>query len=78
MKTRAEKIFADDVKHVQRKWGHGWNRLGSSLQQALVRAEVMTTIAGVDTDGAAPGAAESYRKHIDELVTLAMRWEPEY
>ena len=68
----AQRRVANAVAYVSRQWGHGWGRLGESMQEALVRAEILAEIArlGIAADPVA------YRSLVDELATFAMQWTP--
>ena len=68
-----ERRMREIVKYVSRQWGHGWPRLGETMQQALIRAEALAEIARQDRrcDDAA------FHQFADDLATAAMRWEPQ-
>jgi hypothetical protein len=70
----AERRLEEAVKSVRQQWGHGFDRLGLTLQQALVRAEVLgfVEVSGLDleTDPVA------YRDGVSQLTALAMQWPP--
>lgn len=73
MKNTPQRRLKEAVKYVSRQWGHGWNRLGPTLQEALVRAELLAEISrlsiGVDTDG--------HSKLVDEIASVGMQWTPD-
>jgi hypothetical protein len=75
MMTHAQKRLREAVKYVSRQWGGGWPRISGSLQQALVRAEILAEIYRSVDSGTDPAA---YREHVEALAAAAMRWEPDH
>ena len=68
----AERRLEEAVRSVRQQWGHGFDRLGPTLQQALVRAEVFAEVSGLDSDT----DPVEYRDGVSQLVALAMQWPP--
>lgn len=73
--THAEKVMKEAVKYVSRQWGHGWPRLGSTLQEALIRAEILAEIARAPTNSAVDPAA--YMEHVNAMAMAAVQWRGE-
>lgn len=69
-----EQIFKKLVKDVRRSWGPAWPRLGVTLQQACIRAEICAEIARIPTAGTDPAI---YHEKVDALAMMAMAWWPE-
>jgi hypothetical protein len=67
-KSDAQRKFDSCIKYVQAEWGPGWNRLGVTLQMALIRAEVLAEIYRAPCDS---GSALYH-----ELTALAVEWWP--
>lgn len=68
MMTHEQRLMKEAIATVKKRWGMGFDQLGPELQQALVRAQVLSTIgqiASVEDSGAG------------KLATLALRWSPE-
>ncbi len=60
------------VKDLSRSWGPGWARIGSTMQEALLRAEMLAEInryAHLNTDPA------EYRDLVEELIQAAIQWQ---
>ncbi|MBO0715717.1 MAG: hypothetical protein J2P55_00070 [Rhizobiales bacterium] len=74
MRNTPERRLREAVKSLRAQWGHGWPKLGSTLQQALVRAEVLAEISRFHVDDADPKLVFELT---DKLAMLAMQWEPE-
>jgi hypothetical protein len=75
MQTEAEKHAAKRVaaavKSVAAQWGTGWNRLGTSVREALVRAEVLAEISRLPVHQIEPA---QYHQMVDRLAVAAMQW----
>lgn len=69
-----ERRMKEALKYVKAQWGNGWQRLGPSLQEALIRAEILGEINRLDGAGTDP---VSYRTLVEALATAAMQWEGE-
>jgi hypothetical protein len=66
----AERRLEEAVRSVRQQWGDGFDRLGLTLQQALVRAATFAEVSGLasDTDPV------EYRDGVSQLAALAMQW----
>jgi hypothetical protein len=71
--AHANKIVKDAVKYVSRQWGHGWPRLGSTLQEALIRAEVLSEIARAPINERVDPRA--YMEHVNAMAMAACSWQ---
>lgn len=69
-----ERRMKEALKYVKAQWGNGWQRLGPSLQEALIRAEILGEINRLDGAGTDP---VFYRTLVEALATAAMQWEGE-
>ncbi|SHG88044.1 hypothetical protein [Bradyrhizobium erythrophlei] len=72
MKRDVQRRIKEAARYVERQWGHGWPRLGQTLQEALVRAEILAEINRLDCTGTDPAA---YRDLVEDLAFAAMQWE---
>lgn len=59
------------VAYVKRQWGNGFQDLGDTLQQALVRAEMLAEISRIPVSGSDPAR---YQTLVDAMAEAAMRW----
>jgi len=69
--AHAERRLKEAVKYVSRHWGNGFNIIGDSQRQALVRAEMLADIHRID----GMGEADTYRELVEAMAAAAMAWE---
>ena len=63
--THEQKLFKDCLKDVKARWGGAFYRLGSELQEALVRSEALGRIGMMESIESTSGG---------RLAGEALRW----
>ena len=66
----AQRRLSNAVKYVSRQWGTGWNRLGPTIQEALIRAEILADISRIEHGM----SNEAYCLLVDRIADIAMQW----
>lgn len=62
------------VNYVKNQWGNGFPRLGETLRQALIRAEMLAEISRISSVDSDPAR---YQAIVDALARAAVRWDDE-